>query len=44
MKKYLATAALFLFNNEVISLVALIAIVAMFIAFLIQSAEKEAGR
>ena len=41
MKKYLIAASLFLADNEIISLVALIAIVLMFLLSLVDTAEKE---
>lgn len=44
MKKYLAVASLFLANNEIISLLALVILTVMFIAFLAKSAQKEGMR
>ena len=36
MKKYLATGVLFLFNNEILSLLALLIMTVMFIAWLFE--------
>ena len=41
MKKYLIAASLFLANSEILSLVALIATVAMLIVSLLKAAERE---
>lgn len=40
--KYIAVALLLLFNNEILSLIALIALVVMFLGFLVNAAENRA--
>lgn len=40
MRRYIATAVLFLFNNEVVSLIALLIMTAMFIAFIVGESIK----
>lgn len=43
MKKYLITASLFLFNAEIVSWVALLAIVVMAVADFAKAADREAN-